>query len=386
MKIAFIINDGSLNEGSIKSFLILLEKLTTENIETIIITPNKNELYRYLLKHRYKVFSFPIRHNIYPNKSIFKSPISYFKYAVRRLYDYYASTRIKTLCKSEHVDLIHSNSSVLTAGYRAAKWLNIPHITHIREYGDLDFNLTLPHLSKQLKSDNNYSIAITNGIAAHRPSKNYRVIYNGITCLDNDFAILPKQNYFLFAGRIEISKGIDILIDAFIEFCKNNPDNKTILKVTGDFSNGPAATLKKQLSHNLNQVNLLNRVMWIGSRNDITQLMSKALATIIPSRFEAFGRVMPEAISNGCLVIGKNTGGTKEQFDNGLKYCGTEIGYRFDTPEELATIMQTVATSDYDQFVPMIKNGYETITALYSTDAYSKSVINYYKSILRCNK
>ena len=45
--------------------------------------------------------------------------------------------------------------------------------------------------------------------------------------------------------------------------------------------------------------------------------MSKALALFVPSSFEGFGFITVEAMFCGCLVIGRNTGGTKEQFDNG---------------------------------------------------------------------
>ena len=42
---------------------------------------------------------------------------------------------------------------------------------------------------------------------------------------------------------------------------------------------------------------------------------------------------------NHCLVIGRNTAGTKEQFDNGLDQTGEEIGLRFDSDLELKTLM-----------------------------------------------
>lgn len=47
--------------------------------------------------------------------------------------------------------------------------------------------------------------------------------------------------------------------------------------------------------------------------------MNRATALIVPSPFEAFGLITAEAMFNKCLVIGKDTAGTKEQFDNGQK-------------------------------------------------------------------
>ncbi len=385
MKTAFILNDGKPSEGSIKSFLTLLKYFSSKNTETVIITPNKKETYKLLLQSGYNVVSYPLRHNIYPTESLFKAPLKYIKYFYRRGLDLYASAKIAIRCKKEHVDIIHSNSSVLTAGFRASNWLKIPHITHIREYGDLDFSMNLPHLQHQLTSDNNYSIAITKGIATHRPSKNQKIIYNVIIEPNRILNIQKKEDFFLYAGRIEYSKGIDILIDAFIEFCKKNPDSKTMLKITGDYNTESSINLRSELLDKLSEANISDRVIWLGNRSDISDFMAHALATIIPSRFEAFGRVMPEAISNGCIVIGKNTGGTKEQFDNGLKLCGHEIGFRFDTVKELSEIMTKIVNTDFNEFTSMIHGGFHTVMQLYTNSSYYNSVIEYYNEIIKCH-
>lgn len=39
--------------------------------------------------------------------------------------------------------------------------------------------------------------------------------------------------------------------------------------------------------------------------------MNRATALIVPSPFEAFGLITAEAMFNKCLVIGKDTAGTK---------------------------------------------------------------------------
>lgn len=65
-------------------------------------------------------------------------------------------------------------------------------------------------------------------------------------------------------------------------------------------------------------MNIASQVVFLGMRKDIYSLMKDAMALIVPSYWEGFGFITTEAMFNGCLVIGRNTSGTKEQFDNGL--------------------------------------------------------------------
>ena len=58
------------------------------------------------------------------------------------------------------------------------------------------------------------------------------------------------------------------------------------------------------------------------------------LGLIVPSKCEGFGLVTVEGMLNGSLVVGKDTGGTKEQFDNGKSFCGKEIGLRYNTEKD----------------------------------------------------
>ena len=66
--------------------------------------------------------------------------------------------------------------------------------------------------------------------------------------------------------------------------------------------------------------------------------MRQAKAIIIPSHNEGFGRCMPEAMFNGCLCIGHDTGGTKEQMDNGTEATGEDIALRYQTEDQLTDI------------------------------------------------
>lgn len=60
-------------------------------------------------------------------------------------------------------------------------------------------------------------------------------------------------------------------------------------------------------------------VKFLGRRDDVYELMAQSEMLIVPSIFEGFGFITAEGMANGCVVLGRNTAGTKEQFDVGLK-------------------------------------------------------------------
>lgn len=118
-------------------------------------------------------------------------------------------------------------------------------------------------------------------------------------------------------------------------------------------------------------------------RKDIYSLMKDAMALIVPSYWEGFGFITTEAMFNGCLVIGRNTSGTKEQFDNGLDRHKKEIALRFNTQKELENHMKDIATNGIESYFPIIDLAKETVLALYTIEDYTKTVYDYYREIVK---
>ena len=114
----------------------------------------------------------------------------------------------------------------------------------------------------------------------------------------------------------------------------------------------------------------------------VRQLMEKATALIMASRAEAFGRVTAEAMFAGCLVIGRDTAGTKEQLDNGLTQIGREIGLRFSNVHELSQHMFDITYKGIETYFPMIKDSQNVVRHLYTTESYAEGVKNFYKQII----
>lgn len=387
MKIAYIMSGTGLHGGATKSLLNVLRCLSSEGHEAIIICPDKSGIYEYILTGhvpRVKAIHIDFTYDILPFLKNAKDYLLFIpRLFKRKIKNYRAANKLAKVCKQETVDIIHTNTSVNDIGFKAAKKLGVPHIWHIREYGKLDFNMIVPYQRKMFLSPFNYTVSITKDIARYKKlpiTKDNIVVYNGV-CESNKCRISDSDdNYFLYAGNVSAKKGIFDLLEAYTSYLQSTSPEKKIVKL--HIAGGYTSDIKEKIDLLCKINNISQYVEILGPRDDIADLMFRAKAVIIPSYFEGFGRVMPEAMSNGSVTIGRNTGGTKEQFDNGVSLIGREIGFRFNTINELVSILIDVASKDKSLFIEMIRNSQEVVKKLYSNEVSASNIINLYNKIL----
>lgn len=380
MKVIYVLAGTQEFGGSTKSFLNLLDYGLAHGIDPVVVMPDRKGIYRSLADRGIRVYVLPyfyyIRPYVYPVHRRLKR-------GVKNFLSWCSSLMLARIAGKEKADIIHTNTSVNNIGYLTARRTGIPHIWHIREYNEA-IELEIPHLKERLHDGTSYSITITRdlgreyGLSDLRQS---RTIYNGIVKNLGEMPRQPKANYFLYVGNVDIIKGIDLCIEAFILFRKANPGVTTRLLVAGAPTNR-GENLKQDLIGSLEENGIADSVEWLGNRSDVADLMQKALATVIASPKEGFGRVMAEAMSQGCLVIGRDLAGTHEQFENGLRLCGREIGLRYSSATGLARLMEEVSAASPESFDRMREDAFATVSELYSNEAYGCSVCRFYEEIL----
>lgn len=105
----------------------------------------------------------------------------------------------------------------------------------------------------------------------------------------------PKEKIILAAGRLDDwhYKGFDLLLKAWARIHNVFPNWK--LKIAGG---GSQATLKSMSS----SLGITNRVEFLGFVN-IKEYFEKASIFVLSSRYEGFGMVLTEAMSQGCACI-----------------------------------------------------------------------------------
>lgn len=135
---------------------------------------------------------------------------------------------------------------------------------------------------------------------------------------------------FLFFGRIEKYKGIDILLEAYAKIC--NESTTLTIAGDGDFSE------YKDITENCSNMKLYNRYI---QDEEVGQLFStKNTVLVVPYIDATQSGVIPIAVDYLVPIIASDTGGLREQLDDG------RIGL-FVKPrdvEQLSEIMKTFVT------------------------------------------
>lgn len=392
LTVLYILSSTSTQGGASKSFMLMLEKLRTMGIEACVVLPNTQGLYRDLQEKGIPVTAFTYRMAVYPPCDTIKDFLLWFPRLCGRIYVNQRATRkVEDLCQQIHPSIIHTNVSVIDIGFRAARHLHIPHVWHIREYGNLDFHLyhypTRTYQLHRYRTPKSYTICITRDIQCHNGLENSptsRVIYNGIL---SSPPISPQNTqtdpFFLFAGHIEPAKGVYELLQTYAIYARQT-QHILPLYIAGEICH---KDYMRQLQSLISEQRIEKFVRFLGEQKDINDWEQHATAIIVPSISEGFGRVMPEAMYNKTLVIAHNTAGTKEQLDNGLRLTGKEIGLRYTTQEQLVQHLLDVTAAVHNgtfvkNYDPMIMRAKYAVQQLYTTEQNAQQVCQFYQDIL----
>ena len=127
---------------------------------------------------------------------------------------------------------------------------------------------------------------------------------------------------FLWAGRLEHVKGVDLLLEA-VKSLSENTERQFSVRLAGKGS------LREKLEQQAIDLGVNDRVSFLGrlSREEMLKEMQQANCFVLPTRYEAFGVALIEAMATGLPVIATRSGGpdsivTKE---NGLLIEGENV-------------------------------------------------------------
>lgn len=375
IKVLYVVHDSSLYGANV-ALLNIIDGMQDRNIETMVTVWSNGAVCQELEKRKINFKIIYSRFHVYPRVKSLKNAIAFIPRLMEMLFvNFNAELKLKKVVKKFQPDLIHTNVGPIHIGYRVAKNLNVPHVWHIREYQDLYLGMN-PFPSKagfisKLNSNKNISIAITKGIFNHyNMNKNAKIIYDGVMKEKNIQFIEKKSNYFLFLGRLEEMKGIRQLLMAFIEFATFNDDLE--LLIAGDGSN----VFVNELKDIANKSGFAKRIHFLGFCKDISGLLSKATALIVPSMHEGFGFITVEAMFNGCLVVGNDSGGTKEILE------AEKLGILYTGHEELVSALKEIVSLGIENYYPTIKKAQIIASNLYSVEKNTSEIYKLYCDIL----
>jgi len=360
--------------GATLSFLTLLKGLISFGVCPIVAIPNKDQKLEAALDEMHvKYYVVPVVFCSYPYVNNWKGRIKYPLLLVKMLLvNLTAIWKLKKLVKQERIDLVHTNVGPIQAGHWTAKLCKVPHVWHIREYGDLDFNIwSFPskrYFQKKLASD--YSICITHDLRKYNHleenNKSY-VVYNGVREKSVFDSQLIREPFFLCASRLSPEKGIDLVISTFAKFSKDICCYKLVILGAGDPEY--VSKLQKMVA----DLHLEDSVVFEGFRHDVFEYMKRAKALLVASPAEGFGRMTAEACFAGCLVVGRNSAGTKEILDQ-------TGGLFFNNAYELLAQMKCAAQMNPEEYLNLTKKAHAVANDRFSEESYIQNVWNVYRN------
>ena len=143
------------------------------------------------------------------------------------------------------------------------------------------------------------------------PAKTTR-IYNPATIDLSDAAdtaadLATRPDVVLAAGRLSPEKGVDVLIDAFARVRRPGAH----LLIAGE------GVERGRLERQAADLGVADRITFLGQVADIRPLYRQVRVLAVPSRTEAFGMVVVEALAHGLPIVATACTGPTEILDGG---------------------------------------------------------------------
>lgn len=209
---------------------------------------------------------------------------------------------------------------------------------------------------------------------AIKPTK---VIYNSINFLDTK-EILKNINmkhqepyYLTFCGRIDMYKGVDVLLKAFQIL--DTKGRNIRLFIIGD-------GLQREAMEKMSKVlKIDNKVIWLGSlnHNEVMKYYRKSFCIIVPSTKEPFSTVALEGMSYGIPVICSDIGGFVEMITDGKDGILFKSGSEKNLSEKIEMLIENRAKRK-----EICCNALRTVEKKYTWDINARKTLEFYKNIL----
>ncbi len=267
-----------------------------------------------------------------------------------------------------------------------------PHIWHLREFGDLDYNLSFdwgtPIFNFFLRRAN-AQICISQAIRSFYRnglrSNKCHVVYNSVATSDemdkfhsfNIHALNRKADFvFAIVGLIQKNKGQDTAIRA-LSILKSAFPAVSLIIAGNDTSNGRYIN---ELVNLARQCNVRKEVIFIGYTPNPYDIYLKADAILMCSKHEALGRVSIEAMTACKPVIGHKSSGTAEIVENNVN------GFLYEGDHtELASCMQRLLDNP-SLARDMGEKGWHMAKNLYSIETYAGKIYEILADVMKRNK
>lgn len=304
----------------------------------------------------------------------------------KKLDEYHNYKTVMNAIKTTKPDLVYfwSLRGIGLSVIEAAQKQNIPKVFEIGDFWMYGYRQQGSILKQKIKSflpflnDKNIPITPTICVSEWVAKEMKNVYKSDTTYVYPNATLVPKKKTsnntelrFVFAGRIDEEKGLDLAIEALNKFATLHPTYSFSFDIYGSGEQTYMDKCKALAKPIASMVNFKGKV------HSKEEIYSNASVLLMPTRMrEPFGLVLIEAMAHGCAVIATNAYGPAEIIDHG------ENGLLFEmlNTDDLLTQIESVYF-DAHYLNKLQENGYKHVLQNYSIPKVKSEVETLLKNI-----
>lgn len=368
--------------GAARSLLDLAGAVVTEGVAPLVLVPEDGPLVELLNECGIGCDEFVCHPWVAP-----RSP-NVVKGVGRLSLQLPSSVSIARKARAYGADIIHTNTSVIPAGAVAARFLNVPHVWHVREFGGEDYGLR--YIVGEEKARRFMGLMSSKVVAVSEAvAREYRAyvsrgklcsIYDGVNLVPHDARNVEIEGSFprntppsvAIIGSLTPGKGQHEAIRAVRHLHAMGVEVQLTVIGTG------VDTYREYLTELVAELGLEEWVEFAGFVDDVGLWIKDLDALLMCSRKEALGRVTVEAMLAGTPVVGARSGGTAEVIDHGC----TGLLYTPGDPMDLAVAVRRILSSP-ELSERLAESGQEMASRQFDVEGQASRVIDVYERVLR---
>lgn len=381
MNILYIAHESRMG-GANMSLLGMIDQMSAENHIYAAVPIKEGFLVDELRKRKIPVF---YQHSFWwtiaPGSGQTSTLFRKWVYKILVLHNYVCALRLRKVVKQYSIDIIHTNSGVINTGGILSAMMHVPHVWHLREFGQKDFGFigawNYGRINRFMERHSDRVIAISEAVKSEYKKRIsadlIRVVYNGVG-EENLYEKKQEERnaeavQFLISGRLSGEKGQEEAVKAVALLAERGYRNMHL------FVAGPGST--DSLCRSVAQNHIDEYVSFLGYRTDLHLLRREMDVELVCSRCEAFGRVTAEAMMCSNPVIGSDSGGTPELIRDGV----TGYLYRQGSAEDLADKMSRFLEHP-ETIQSMGRCAYQDAKEKFSSKVNAENIMEIYQELI----
>ena len=397
MKVLLASTSAEMFSGAVRCLLELAIQLRKRQIEVVVVVPRHGDMEDALKKEGIPYYCIHEYHSWYTSPEHRNN-----HFYGKRLLNGKALIQMLYVIRKEKVDLVHVNSLTAYVAGWAASFSRKPLVWHIREFMEEDLGISFfdpPYSVKKLNRADRM-IAISESVKQKWEtvlSSPMEVIYDGIPVEDyyisreekiaqntkmdlipngdrirNGFSESHRPIRVLLYGRIVPGKGQLFFLQGVHRALKQT--SRSLVCCWAGRIEDPAyyEACCRYLADN----HLSDQIVYLGEVRNIKETLAQTDIVCVCSHREGFGRVTVEAMLGQCLVLGADSGGTRELIQDGV----TGFLYKEASLQSFAKQLTGMA-EHYEEYEAIAINGQQYAMEHFTVEKNADQIAALYRQL-----